>query len=303
MDLVVRTPRFVTPGETLTARSWSAVPGGKGANQAVAAARLGAKTSFCGRIGNDDFGAALRAGLIREGIDEANLGVVDDGGTGIAMIAVEESGRNAIYVVGGANHSVSSNIIQDFAHVVGRAQVLLLQLETPIGATLSAIALANKLGVSVLLDPAPAPVGQCPDALLKVDLISPNESEAEALTGIRPTDLAQAKRSAIELAKRDAKQVVIKLGERGALALDQFGGAWHVSAAPVKVVDTTAAGDAFSAALAIALAEGKDLVAATQFACAAGAVAVGREGAQPSMPTRSEVDEMLEAYEFRTRPL
>lgn len=303
MDLVVRTPRFAAPGETLSAHAWNAVAGGKGANQAVAAARLGARTSFCGRIGHDDFGETLRNGLLEERIDVGYLGVAEKSGTGIAMIAVDDVGRNAIYVVGGANHSLMSDDVRKFAPAIERSQMLLLQLEVPLEVTLAAIGLAKEVGVPVLLDPAPAPVGVFPEELLKVELISPNETEAASLTGMTLDDLGQVNRAAIELARRGAIQVVIKLGERGAVALDRNGAAWHVPAARAPVVDTTAAGDAFSAALAMALALGNDLVWATRFACAAGAVAVGKAGAQPSMPNRAEVDEMLNKHNFAPRAL
>lgn len=303
MDLVVRTPRFAAPGETLLAHAWSAVAGGKGANQAVAAARLGARTKYCGRIGNDDFGATLRNGLLEERIDVGYLGVAEKSGTGIAMIAVDDLGRNSIYVVGGANHSLTPDDVRKFAPAIERSGMLLLQLEVPLKVTLAAIGLAKEVGVPVLLDPAPAPVGAFPDALLKVELISPNEIEAASLTGRSLDDLGQVKQAAMELAKRGATQVVIKLGERGAVALDRNGAAWHVPGAKVSVVDTTAAGDAFSAALAMALALGNDLVWATRFACAAGAAAVGKAGAQPSMPNRAEVDEMLNKHHFAPRAL
>jgi ribokinase len=303
MDLVVRTPRFVTAGETLRAYSWAAVAGGKGANQAVAAARLGAKVSMCGCVGKDDFGVQLRTGLAREGIDVADIGIVEEIGTGIALIAVEQKGNNSIYVVGGANHAINPERVLKYEDAVGRAQMVLLQLEIPLEATLTAIELAKRLGVPVLLDPAPAPVLPCADTLLQVDLISPNESEAESLTGIRLSDLFQAKRAAEVLALRGAEQVVIKLGERGAIARDRSGATWHVACAAVEVVDTTAAGDSFSAALAIALAEELNLVEATQFACAAGTAAVRSAGAQPSMPTRSVVAQILREYEFCAKPV
>jgi ribokinase len=303
MDLVVRTPRFAEPGETLSAHAWSAVAGGKGANQAVAAARLGARTTFCGRIGRDDFGTTLRSGLLEEGIDVEFLGVAQGRGTGIAMIAVDDLGRNSIYVVGGANHSLKAEDLGKFAPAIGRSGMLLLQLEIPLEVTLAAIGLAKELGVPVLLDPAPAPVGEVPEELLKVDLISPNETEAASLTGMTLDDLGQVKKAALELAKRGANQVVIKLGERGAVAMDRNGAAWHVPGAKVQVVDTTAAGDAFSAALAMALLKGNDLVSATQFACAAGAAAVGKAGAQPSMPTRAAVEEVLRQHDFVPRAL
>ncbi len=303
MDLVVRTPRFARPGETLSGHSWDAVPGGKGANQAVAAARLGAKTTFCGRIGNDDFGVTLRAGLLHEGIDVANLATTSECGSGVALITVDDVGRNAIYVVGGANHTIGPTLVHELRPCIKASQFLLLQLEIPLDATRCAIEIAHENGVPVLLDPAPAPEAGFPEAILQVDLLSPNEPETESLTGVPLSDLKQAKKAAIDLAKRGAKQVVIKLGERGALALDRDGNAWHIAPAPVKVVDTTAAGDAFSAALAVALSRGKDLVAATQFACAAGAIAVGGVGAQPSMPTLSQVKKLLGSHDFSASSL
>lgn len=303
MDLVVRSPRFAKSGETLTAHSWDRVPGGKGANQAVALARLGARTTFCGCIGNDVFGELLRANLVRENANVANLIVNSEVGSGVAMIIVDDAGRNSIYVVGGANHTLRDSDIRKLAPVIQASHFVLLQLEIPCEANLEVIKIARENGVQVLLDPAPVPADRFPEALLQVDLLSPNATEAEMLTGIAVRDAANAKEAAKSLAARGCQRVVIKLGERGALALEKNGQAWHIPAAPVDVIDTTAAGDAFSAALAFSLAHGKDLVAATQVACAAGAVAVGRAGAQPSMPTLREVEVLLSKYEFCPRLL
>jgi ribokinase len=303
MDLVIRTPRFAKPGETLTAQSWTSVPGGKGANQAVAAARLEANVRFCGRVGSDAFGHSLRANLISERIDASHLSECADHSSGVALITVDDAGQNTIYVVGGANHAVSVDDIRLWKPIIGSAAYVLLQLEIPLEATLAAIEVAASLSVPVLLDPAPAPAAGFPESMLKVDLLSPNESETEALTGITLTDLHRAKGAALDLRARGAKRVVIKLGSRGALAINAEGTASHVMAAPVDVVDTTAAGDAFSAALAFSLARGESLEAATQFACAAGAFAVGKTGAQPSMPTCEEIATLRKLHEFRISSL
>lgn len=303
MDLVVRTPRFAEPGETLSAHEWKSIPGGKGANQAVAASRLGASTQFCGRIGCDAFGEELRCHLINEQIDVSHLRDRQDVSTGVALIAVDDKGRNAIYVVGGANHTLTPSDISEFQSAVKHSAFLLLQLEIPIEATLAAIELAKSHGIPVLLDPAPAPHVAFPESLLQVELLSPNEFEAELLTGLHLTDLENGKRAAIDLQRRGAKEVVIKLGSRGAITLCNEGRIHHVEAAEVRVIDSTAAGDAFTAALAYARSRGESLVRATQFACAAGGRAVQKAGAQPSMPTFEETAALLEQHEFRARML
>jgi ribokinase len=303
IDLVTQTPRFAQPGETIAARSWRAAPGGKGANQAVAAARLGASVTFGGRLGEDDFGAQLYRGLSEEGIDVAQVKLLRDSHTGAAFIAVDDSGNNSIYVVGGANHRLGPNDVNDLVHLIAPSKVLLLQLEIPVEATLEAIKLAHQHGTQILLDPAPAPVGEIPSALLKVDLLTPNESEAESLTGISMKELHTVKQAAIDLARRGATQVVIKLGSRGAVSLDGNGDVWHIEAYRVPIVDTTAAGDAFSAALGVAIASGVDLISATGFACAAGAIAVTKPGAQTSMPTIPEVRALQNSQEIRVRAL
>lgn len=299
IDLVVRTDCFARPGETRMAREWRPTPGGKGANQAVAAARLGGVVQFCGRVGADEYGELLRQRLLDERIDVGSLQIDQDVSSGAAVILVNDEGQNAIYVVGGANQRWTHDSLDALRPSLRKWDCLLLQLEVPINVTLRAIAMARSKGVTVCLDPAPAPVGSVPPELLQVDLLTPNEAETQALTGLPLGDLQEAKAAAQDLQRRGARQVVLKLGQRGALALAENGVAAHIEPAQVNVVDTTAAGDAFSAALGVAIARGEDLISATRFACSAGAAAVTRSGAQEAMPTFTEVQTLLKSQEFR----
>jgi ribokinase len=291
VDLVVRLARLPRPGETLAADELHTIPGGKGANQAVAAARLGAAVQMIGRVGDDAFGPRLRAGLASEGVNTDNVMVTADCSSGVALIGVEASGENAIILAAGANGRLTPDDVLQRQEVFRTADVLLLQLETPPETVAAAVALARKQGVPIVLDPAPAPTGPLPVAAADVDILTPNQTEAEALSGVVVDDLAQARIAAEALHCLGARKVVLKLGALGALLYDDQGRCEHVATAEVKVVDTTAAGDAFTAALGVAVAEGKPLPEAVRFACAAGTLAVTRFGAQPAMPTRAEVEQ------------
>jgi ribokinase len=292
MDLVVRTERLPRPGETVHGRDFCQVPGGKGANQAVAAALLGAEVTMIGRVGDDAYGRQLLESLASRGVDTRLVEATSGATSGLAMIGVEDSGQNAITIIGGANAQLSPDDIAAGEAEIAAAGALVVQLEVPLLTVAAAIAIAKKHGVLTVLDPAPAPAGPLPPGLLAVDVLSPNQTEAEALTGIAvagPTDAAQA---AAILHARGARLVVVKLGEQGALASDGHGLALHISAQQVKVVDTTAAGDAFTAALSVALVEGRQLADATRFACTAGSLATTRRGAQDAMPSREEVQRL-----------
>ncbi|MDR7402183.1 MAG: ribokinase [Armatimonadota bacterium] len=289
VDLVVTAPRLPQVGETVIGGTFATFPGGKGANQAVAAARLGASVAMVGRVGADAFGRALRDGLAAEGVDVRHLREDPQASTGVALITVDQAGRNTIVVASGANMRVSADDVEAARDVLAASQVVLLQLEVPVPVVLHAARLASEAGCRVILDPAPAPADPLPESLYRLlTVINPNEVEARALTGVDPADADGARRAADTLLARGCRAAVIKLGERGSyVAAD--GVRELAPAVPVQAVDTTAAGDAFAAALAVALAEGRDLRGAVRFATVAAAVSVTRAGAQPSMPRREEV--------------
>lgn len=299
MDLVVRTARLPRPGETVVGRDFVQVPGGKGGNQAVASARLGANVAMIGRVGDDAFGRQLVDSLARDGVDTGAVAAIAGTSSGLALIGVEDSGQNAITIVGGANTMLSSDDVQRHDATIAAAGALLVQLEVPVVSIAAALAIAKRHGVLTILDPAPAPHEPLPAELVAVDVLSPNQSEAEALTGIAVASVGDAMRVAAILHERGARQVVLKLGDQGALASDGMGNIVHIPAPQVAPVDTTAAGDAFTAALAVALVEGRSLAEATRFACAAGSLATTRRGAQDAMPSREEIERMFASLVWR----
>ena len=291
MDLVVRTPHLPRPGETILGRDFMTAPGGKGANQTVAAARLGATVHMVGRVGGDDFGRALRENLRAAGADETYITTEDSAATGIAIIEVEDSGQNTIVVAPGANACVSRADVDAARSIIASSQAVIAQLEIPLDTVQYALTTARAANVLTILNPAPAqPLST--ELLSLVDLLVPNETEAAQLTGIEVNDDADIERAARQLCERGARAVVITLGARGALALSE-GKTWRIPPFKVKAIDTTAAGDAFVGALATAYAAHGNLDAAMREASAAGALAATRFGAQPSMPTRAELDEFL----------
>ena len=293
MDLVARMVRLPRPGETVPGDDFQTIPGGKGANQAVAAARLGARVTMIGRVGDDSFGETLRRSLTDFGVSTEHVLVTKGCSSGVALIGVEATGANSITVIAGANGRLTPHDVESRADVIASADALIVQLETPLDTVATAIRLAREAGVRTILDPAPAPSGTLPDELREVDLISPNQTEAEALTGIVVSDVASAVPAARQLQRLGAREVVLKLGALGALVCDATGRIEHVSATKAHVVDTTAAGDAFTAALAVALAEGRSLMDATRFGCAAGTLACTKFGAQRAMPTRDDLRQFL----------
>ena len=291
MDLVTRTPRIPSPGETILGRAFFTAPGGKGANQAVAAARLGARVSMIGRVGEDDFGNALRQTLIADGIDCTYLFPDNDARTGVASILVDDAGQNSIVVAPGANARFSPADVERAQAVIAEADVLLLQLEIPLETVIRAAELARAHDVAVILNPAPARPDLA-DLLPLADILIPNESEAALLTGL-PADAAIAAESAVAgLQARGADIVILTLGAQGAL-LAQGASRERIPAFPVEPVDTTAAGDAFVGGFAVALAEKKPLPEAVRWGAAAGGLAVTRLGAQPSLPHRQAVLQLL----------
>lgn len=291
MDLVVKAPRLPRIGETVSGGTFGTFPGGKGANQAVTAARLAARVAMVGRVGEDAFGRQLVDGLKRDGIDVAHVRVDPGAATGVAFIGVDSEGRNMIMVASGANMRVAPADVDQAGDAIAGARVVLLQLEVPIETVLNAATVARAAGAIVCLDPAPAV--PLPDALYAcVDVINPNEVEAQILTGVEVHSMADAERAAVALRERGPRVAVVKMGDRGAFYVAPDGRG-HVPAIPAKAVDTTAAGDAFAAALGVALGEGRRVADAVTFATRVAGIKVTRMGAQVGMPTRVEVEEAM----------
>ena len=301
MDLVVRSPRLPQPGETLTGSHFETVAGGKGANQAVAAARLGATTHMVGRVGADDFGHRLRHGLTVAGVDSS--GVVADSAksTGVAAIAVADDGENHIVIVPGSNGRVGDAEVAQLQAGFQPDEYLLMQLEIPLPTVVAAARAAQATGVMVILDPAPAPATLPAELYRAVDILTPNQGEAAQLVGQPVTSVDSAIAAAHTLQQRGIPTVIIKLGALGSVAV-QGSERWHVPAFSVPVVDTVAAGDAYNGALAVALAEQQSFPEAMRWATAAAALAVTQPGAQPSLPLRSQVEAFLAQHEEACEP-
>ncbi len=293
MDLVARMARLPRPGETVHGDDFQTIPGGKGANQAVAAAKLGARVTMIGRVGDDSFGATLKQSLMEYGVSTEHVIETPGCSSGVALIGVDATGANSIVVVAGANGQLSPADVTQLSDVIASADAVVVQLETPVETIAEAIRLAQRAGVRVILDPAPAPARELAAPLWSVDLISPNQTEAEVLTGIEVSDLDSAKEAARRLQQGGARDVVLKLGEMGSLVCAADGTMAHVRARTATIVDTTAAGDAFTAGLAVALAEGRGLIESAEFGCAAGTLACTVFGAQPAMPDREAVNRFL----------
>lgn len=292
MDLVVRAPHIPVPGETILGSDFVTVPGGKGANQAVAAARLGASVQMVGAVGADAFGLQLRQSLADYGVDTTYVRQ-SDAASGVALITVDDKGENSIVVASGANMRLPADILDSLDQALQHAKILLLQLEIPLDLVLTAAHLAKKRGVMVILDPAPAPTQPLPDALLKaIDVITPNESETAALTGISPVDATSTAHAATQLHRLGAHYVIIKRGGHGVYWSDG-NKSLTIPALTVPVVDTVAAGDSFNGSLATALAEQQIWAEALRFAAVSAAISVTRRGAQQSMATRAEVEVLL----------
>ena len=295
MDLVAQVDRFPRPGETRTGTAFGTYPGGKGANQAVALARLGAKVRMAGKIGDDVFGSSYRKTFEAEGVDPTEIEVEAETSTGVAVIEVDAGGENHIVIVPGANGLVDRGYVDAHLDALTAADYALFQLETPFDTVGYAMARAAERGVVTILDPAPAPPEGLDRGLLEnATYITPNESEAEALTGIAVTDKDSAARAGTRLRELGAQTVIIKAGAGGAYIVEEAG-TRLVAGFSVEVADTTAAGDAFNAGFAAALGDGLDLEAAVRFANAVGAMACTGMGAQSAMPSRAAARELLEA--------
>ncbi len=282
-DLTIMTERHPLPGETVLGLEHFSGGGGKGANQAVAAARLGGSVSMVGRVGDDDHGASLRSSLTREGIDTSHVVVDPVSPTGLALITVDSAAENTIVVSPGANSRVDVAQIETSRHLLASARVVLCQLEIPIEAVAAAAGLAD--GIFCL---NPAPGRELPQELLdRVDVLIPNLTELARITGLAVSDARSALSSARQIEGPGA--VVVTLGSEGALVVDGDRG-YHIAAPQISAVDTTGAGDAFCGALAVALAGGQPLIEAVQWAMVAGALATTSIGAQTSMPTTEQVE-------------
>ncbi|MGB3138294.1 MAG: ribokinase [Nodosilinea sp.] len=292
MDLVCRTPHLPQPGETVLGNRFETLPGGKGANQAVAAAQLGAATALVGRVGADDFGQQLLQGLQNAGVDAGGVVIDATVSTGIAAIAVDSAGQNTIVVIPGANDRVDDHDVDRLVARLRSGEILLLQQEVPLPAVMAAAKAAKAHGATVIVDPAPARTNLPAEFFDPIDILTPNHIEASQITGLNVTDLETAAIAARRLVERGVMAAIVTLGDRGAVVATKDR-SFHQPALPVAAVDTVAAGDAFNGGLAVALAEAMTLEAAVQFACAVAAAAVAEPGAQASMPERSRVEALL----------
>ncbi|WP_426236670.1 ribokinase [Pseudomonas sp. TWP3-2] len=287
MDLVTRAPRLPRGGETLIGHSFATVSGGKGANQAVAAARLGAKVAMVGCVGNDPYGVQLREALLADHIDCQAVSVVEDS-SGVALIVVDDNSQNAIVIVAGANGALTPAVVDRFDAVLQAADVIICQLEIPDATVGHALKRGRELGKIVILNPAPASRPLPADWYASIDYLIPNESEAAALSGLPVDSLQTAEVAASHLISMGAGKVIITLGAEGSLFANGTSFE-HFPAPKVKALDTTAAGDTFVGGFAAALASGKTEAEAIRYGQVAAALSVTRAGAQPSIPTSSEV--------------
>lgn len=292
-DHVLRVPHFPRPGETLTGHSYQVVPGGKGANQAVAAARLGAAVSFIARIGDDAIGRQMKTGFANDGIDVSAVELDDKLPTGIAIIYVSDEGENSIGLSTEANGALSPAMVKRHEAMIAGAHTLLLQLEVPLESVFEAAKLARSHGTQVVLNPAPAqPLSS--ELLALVDLITPNQTEAELLTGVKVTGEASAAEASARFHQMGIADVMITLGSQGVYCSNAKQQAL-IPGFRVEAVDTTAAGDTFNGALLAAELAGADFHSAVRFAHGAAALSVTRFGAQSSIPSKQEVDTFLQS--------
>jgi ribokinase len=296
LDLVARVPRFPALGETLVGHSFQMGFGGKGANQAVMAARLGAEVAMVTKLGRDVFGQMTLENYEKQGIATEHVLFDEERPSGVAPIWVDEAGRNQIVIVPGANLGLSVEEVQAARGLLESTDAVLCQLEIAVETTREALRIARQAGVRTILNPAPAvpmPEALCREIFELSDLLCPNETEAEQLTGIQVATPADAERAAAALRRRGARTVVVTLGERGALVLEGDGPAVHVPAAAVRAVDSTGAGDAFVGSLGTFLAEGQPLLRGVRWAGAVAGVSVTRPGTQRSFPPRAEIGHLL----------
>ena len=288
MDLVIHLKEIPRVGETVMGKLHGYVPGGKGANQAYAAAKLGHGVSMLGKVGNDDLGKQLIDNLSNVGVDVSNISCQQDETSGIAIIYINEEGDNSIVVLPAANSACDTDFIANNEEVISKSKIILIQLEIPLEAAYLAIRLAHKHGCTVMLNPAPAP-DSIPDEILKlVDYLTPNESELEKLSGTPVKDVDTAEKASDILLQKGAKNVIATLGREGAIWVNKDGSKVF-KVEDIEVVDTTAAGDTFNAAFAVGLSENMSIDEAIAFANKAARICVSRNGAQSSIPSRSEI--------------
>lgn len=291
MDLTTYVPRLPAPGETLFGHSFITVPGGKGFNQAMAAGRMGAPTKFIGRVGDDAFGSGVLELIKDEPVDTSGIAVDKNVGTGLAVINVDDEAENAIIVISGANMAHDQTDVARCAEALKDAKVLMLQLESPMEASIEAAKVARQMGVTVIFDPAPAKA--LPAEVYQLShVMTPNELESEVLVGFRPTDASSAQKAAEILLARGVDTAVIKLGAQG-VYYQSATESGFVEPFKVNAIDTVAAGDAFNGGVAVALSEGVPLPDAIRWGAAAGALATTKPGASSAMPTRDELMDLM----------
>jgi ribokinase len=288
MDLIGIAPRLANPGETVIGDKFYTAPGGKGGNQAVAAARMGGRVSMIGRVGTDIFGPILLEELQGYGVDVTGVAIDTEHSSGIAVILLNAERQNHIVQILGANTQCDDEQLAATRIALEGADVLMLQLEIPYAVSIAAAREAKRFRVTVMWDPAPASAGFPVESFEVLDVVTPNQTEAEALTGIAVTDLRSAQSAAEELLRMGAQTAVVKLGE-GGVYYSGPDGSGHVVSHDVEAIDTVAAGDAFGGAFAVALGERRGIETAVRAGAAAGALAVTRPGAQEAMPSRDEV--------------
>ncbi|MFS0661711.1 ribokinase [Niallia alba] len=291
MDLIVRTPRAPQNGETIIGKNFSQLPGGKGANQAVAAARLGGKVIMAGKVGSDEFGKRALSTLMKEKVDIQHIQQDSKNPTGIGFITLEENGNNRIIVVPGANLNFKIHDLDNIKSLIRNAEIMVLQLEMDLEMIEQAVSYAASFEVPVILNPAPAqPLS---DSLLrKITYLTPNETEAEILTGVKINSLQDAEEAGKILLEKGVKNVIITLAEKGSLIVTEKE-TCHVPSYHVDLVDSVAAGDSFNGALAVGISSGKPLQEVVKFANAVGALTVTKEGAIPSLPRLEEVNDYM----------
>lgn len=288
MDLVVQTSRLPLGGETIMGTAFHEIPGGKGANQAVAMARLGASVKMIGKIGNDGFGTSLLSTLKVDGVDTTAIEAVEGQSTGVALITLQDSGENSIIVVSGANGEVSPSDIEKNQTAIREAGIVVAQLEVPIDTVAKALQTAKEGGAYTILNPAPAQL-LSQEILSHVDLLTPNETELALISQMPVTDMLSIRHAAQALINQGVKALVVTLGSEGSLYLNNKGESLYQKAFEVKAIDTTAAGDSFTAGLAVCMNQGLSMGEALEFASKVGALTVQTLGAQSSLPSLKEV--------------
>ncbi|MDE7220320.1 MAG: ribokinase [Oscillospiraceae bacterium] len=291
-DFVLKVGAIPQVGETVMSRSFQQLPGGKGANQAYACGMLGGRVTFLSAIGEDGLGGVVMENMRRAHVETRYIRTTNEDSTGMAVICVDETGNNSIVVVPGANLYCDCGYLMDHRDAIDMCDILLVQLEVPVEGIFSAVEYAHKRGKTVILNPAPCPDSIPDDVLQNVDYITPNETELQKLTGCRMDCPEGVREGAETLLRRGAGQVIVTLGSKGAMFCNDSK-TEHFPAWQVPVADTTAAGDTFNGAIAVALAEGKGIEEAIRFANAASSLAVSRKGAQTSVPSRAEVDKFM----------